>query len=163
MSRDKKKSRINYTLVFLVEIAGLMVLSFMAVAIEGEAGGVFGRSFAYGMSADFWLFLSVGVMLVLPLMVSGLDVRLLGVLLSGLLIGGVLEDFLWFVVNPAYGVSRFNPGSASWQTWSAVGPLALPTFYFVYIIAAMFVWLVLVRNAETVQRAIENVVGKKED
>jgi hypothetical protein len=56
--------------------------------------------------------------------------------LGGLSAFWVVEDFLWFVINPAYGVARFDPAHVSWHPrwvlglpldywWGGVGALAL--------------------------------------
>lgn len=36
----------------------------------------------------------------------------------------ILEDFLWFVLNPAYGMRRFSPSHIEWhaKTWWWVAP-----------------------------------------
>ena len=46
----------NYKLVFSLEILAFITITFMAVAIEGPQGGLFGRKTFYGLSADAWLF-----------------------------------------------------------------------------------------------------------
>jgi hypothetical protein len=45
-------------------------------------------------------------------------------LISMLFLIAVLEDFLWFVLNPAYGIRKFNSKEVKWHKW--VSPLPLP-------------------------------------
>ena len=61
-------------------------------------------------------------------------------LLLGFYVGMVLlEDFLWFVLNPYYGIKKFSKGQIWWhQTWW--GPV--PSLYwFLLPLAAVLIWL----------------------
>lgn len=53
-----------------------------------------------------------------------LELRIIGIFL----IGAALEDLFYFVINPAYGLGKFNSKDAYWHRW--VGPL--PMLYWVY-------------------------------
>jgi len=56
--------------------------------------------------------------------------------LSFLLFVILLEDFLWFILNPAFGLKRFNRKDVSWhKTW--VGPVP-----FQYI-TGIIIWSIL--------------------
>ena len=45
----------------------------------------------------------------------------------------IVEDFLWFVFNPAYGLARFNPADVPWHKhWL----LFAPTDYWISLAAA---------------------------
>ena len=55
--------------------------------------------------------------------------------LSGLMLFWIVEDFLWFLLNPAYGWARFEPAHVAWHKhwwmgapvdyWTAIGGAAL--------------------------------------
>ena len=47
----------------------------------------------------------------------------------------VIEDFLWFALNPYYGVKKFNRTEAHWHTLWILG---LPALYWIYGIFATF-------------------------
>ena len=51
----------------------------------------------------------------------------------------ISEDFLWFVLNPAFGLARFNPQSIPWHKhWFLVAP----TDYSVALtVAGVLLWL----------------------
>lgn len=50
----------------------------------------------------------------------------------------VTEDFLWFVLNPAFGIARFNPIDVTWHKHWALG---VPTDYWVFsLFAAALFW-----------------------
>ena len=54
-----------------------------------------------------------------------LEFRILG----ALALFWVVEDWLWFVLNPAYGLARFSPQFVSWhKSWIGPAPSAYWTF-----------------------------------
>ncbi|MDT8436249.1 MAG: hypothetical protein RRA92_05780 [Gemmatimonadota bacterium] len=52
----------------------------------------------------------------------------------------VLEDFLWFVLNPAFGLRAFRPSRAWWHADGWLGPLPRPYWIFVPIGIALVTW-----------------------
>ena len=50
-------------------------------------------------------------------------------ILSYLLLFSPLEDFLWFVFNPSYGLGRFNNKYVFWHRWV----LGLPVDYWIEV------------------------------
>lgn len=63
-------------------------------------------------------------------------------LMSALLFILVLEDFLWFVLNPAYGISKFKPQYIEWcKEWF----LNLPEQYFLSVPAAILFYFLAER------------------
>lgn len=66
----------------------------------------------------------------LPLVVTGhfswrLEARILG----GLMLFWIIEDFLWFVMNPAFGFTKFTPQQAPWHPHWLLG---VPVDYIVF-------------------------------
>ena len=57
-----------------------------------------------------------------------LEARVLG----SLMVFWIVEDFLWFVLNPAFGLSRFTPASIPWHRhwW-----LGVPSDYILFLTA----------------------------
>ena len=55
----------------------------------------------------FWLLITFAFLLTLPLIVTGWNTKLFGIILSAASIGTIVEDFLWFVVNPYYSLHIF--------------------------------------------------------
>jgi hypothetical protein len=63
-----------------------------------------------------WMFTFIALIFHLPLVMMGtwswvMEVRVL----ACIMLFWVVEDFLWFVMNPAFGVDRFNPQNVSWH------------------------------------------------
>jgi hypothetical protein len=64
-----------------------------------------------------------------------LELRVLG----SLAVFWILEDFLWFVLNPAYGLAKFNRLSIPWHPHWLLG---VPVDYVVYLIAgSLMIWI----------------------
>lgn len=52
---------------------------------------------------------------------------------------GVVEDFLWFVLNPAYGLKNFNRETVLWHTmWF----LRIPTFYWAFLPLGILIYAI---------------------
>ena len=60
-------------------------------------------------------------------------------ILASLMLFWIMEDFLWFMVNPAFGIHNFSPDKIPWHKhWF----LHLPVDYWTFTIAAAFLmWL----------------------
>nr|WP_221195604.1 hypothetical protein [Luteibacter sp. Sphag1AF] len=77
-----------------------------------------------------WVFPFIAVLFHFPMIVEGhwrwrAQIRAL----ACLMVFWVTEDFLWFVLNPAFGLSRFDPSHVPWHKhWCGVAP----TDYWVY-------------------------------
>jgi hypothetical protein len=125
----------------------------MAVAMEGSQGGLFGKNTIYGLSADFWIFtITIPLFLLIAIIVHGFESKFFGVLLIGYFIGTILEDFFWFVVNPSFGVTKFNSEYATWLKWSDFGFFELPTSYIYNFLLALVCWFVFVRNSKRIDK-----------
>ena len=78
----------------------------------------------------FWVFLFMALAFHLPVFLAGqfslaLEARILG----SLMIFWIIEDFLWFVLNPAFGIRRLNRQSVPWhKQWLGPVPLDYVTF-----------------------------------
>jgi hypothetical protein len=76
-----------------------------------------------------------------------LEIRVLG----GLMLFWIIEDFLWFVLNPAYGIGKFSPALIPWHKhwW-----LGIPSDYLTFSLAGMILialslWPLKQRQAQT--------------
>lgn len=151
----------NYKLIFVLEILAFASISFMAVAVEGPAGGLFGRSKVYGLSADIYLFLFVvPLFLLIPLIIRRFDSLLIGTLGVGAFVGGIIQDFVWFIINPNFGIQKFNSQFATWLAWSDFGFVSVPTFYIVYAFVSMVLWSVFIKNSKKVDGFCRRKVKK---
>lgn len=63
-----------------------------------------------------WVFPFIALVFHLSLFLQGLwswmiEARIVG----SIMLFWVAEDFLWFVMNPAYGIARFTPAHVAWH------------------------------------------------
>lgn len=72
-----------------------------------------------------WAFSFIAIFFHLPLAFAGawswpLEARVV----ASIALFWVVEDFLWFVLNPDFGVARFNPANAFWhKNWVCGAPV----------------------------------------
>lgn len=77
-----------------------------------------------------WVFSFMALAFHLPVFMAGrwsllLEARILG----SIMVFWIAEDFLWFLVNPAFGWSRFSPSFIPWHKhWLGWVPLDYVTF-----------------------------------
>ena len=51
----------------------------------------------------------------------------------------IIEDFLWFILNPAFGINNFSPDKVLWHKHWFLG---IPADYWNFtIVAAILMWL----------------------
>lgn len=80
-----------------------------------------------------WIFSFMALVFHLPIFIQGcFSIKLEARILGGLMIFWIVEDFLWFVLNPAFGLHKFNPASVPWHKHWLLG---MPTDYIVFLIA----------------------------
>lgn len=72
-----------------------------------------------------WVFSFIALIFHLPLIMMGqwswlLEARVV----ATVMLFWVIEDFLWFVLNPGFGLARFNPKNAFWhKNWIFGAPV----------------------------------------
>lgn len=86
-----------------------------------------------------WVFSFMTLAFHLPPVLTGrfswrLEARCFG----SLMVFWILEDFLWFALNPAYGVGRLAPAFVPWHRhWT----LGFPTDYFTFLaVGGLLLW-----------------------
>lgn len=87
-----------------------------------------------------WVFSFMFLIFHLPVFLQGhwnlkIEFRILG----GIMLFWILEDFLWFVLNPAFGLARFSPEFIPWhKKWCLGVPLDYITFT---LVGAVLLWI----------------------
>ena len=86
-----------------------------------------------------WVFFFMALAFHLPMLVSWqFSLKLEGRLLSCLAFFWIIEDFFWFALNPAFGLSRLTPEFAWWhKRWI----LGVPSDYIVFFLIGGAVYL----------------------
>ncbi len=140
-------------LVFAIVYAAMAAMGVWESSVEGRNAwdkGKLGWKVRFGKYTFtryhffVWVMLAL-LVLALPLATVGWDARLFGVLLSALASGMALEDFVWFLANPAVKFSEFNPRFASYYPWVGVGRYKIPLWYVVGVGVAVISWFFLWR------------------
>jgi hypothetical protein len=134
-------------------ILGFIGLAFLESTIEGDQGGAEGtkgwrkKVLGYELKEyHFWLwYIVIPIFVFSPLIALGPDFRVFGMLAIAYLVGGMLEDFLYFVINPNFGVHKWNSRYGKWMPWFKIGGVEIPQFYVRNAIAAAVVWVLFVR------------------
>ncbi len=81
----------------------------------------------------------------LPIIIYGFDKKIFGILVSAFSLGFTLEDFVYFIVNPYFGLKKFNSKIAKWYPWIKIGKIELPVSYIIGIGIAVLSWYFLWR------------------
>lgn len=144
-------------IIILLYILGIFVsIGFWEAYIEGKGGWAKNQvgwriNFKVGFlrrpldAYHFWSWLiMIPMCLMLPFVMFGWDWHLFWIVVIGFLLGTVIEDFLWFVVNPVFPLRDFKPKKVWWHYWVGFGKFKLPEIYILYpILAALIWWLLL--------------------
>jgi hypothetical protein len=138
-------------MIFVWVFAGFIAMSFWEAYIEGSnawAANQVGwkkritKKFTL-TGYHFWLNLMLILFISLPLWVSGWDLELFGILISAGALGLMLEDFMWFVVNPRFPLKHFDSRHVHWYPWFKIGKLEIPKLYVASIIVAVLSYILL--------------------
>ena len=86
----------------------------------------------------FWVM--IPLFMTLPLVIGGWNLRLLGILISAYFSGLVIEDFMWFVVNPVVSIKEWGPKFVDYYPWIGFGIFKIPVYYLLDILIALLSW-----------------------
>ncbi len=93
----------------------------------------------------FYLFIIMfPLLLSLPLIIYGWDTKLFGILLSAYFSGLVLQDFMWYVVNPVVQLKELNTDFANYYPRVKIGKIKIPIGYFIGILLSIITYLIFV-------------------
>lgn len=143
----------NTPLIFAVVYLAMIANSFWEAYVEGgnrwdkgKCGWKIKIYKNYLLTGyHFYLFFVMWPLLLsLPLFIYGWNFKLFGVLLSAYLSGLIIEDFVWYLVNPVVKFSEFNSKNADCYPWVKIGkfeiPLGYPLLLLFSILSWYFIW-----------------------
>lgn len=92
-----------------------------------------------------WVFSFMALAFHLPVLVNGSwSVKLEARIIGAVMLFWIIEDFLWFVFNPAFGLAKFEPQFVPWhKSWMG----AVPTDYVIFGVAGLALIAWSFRNA----------------
>ncbi len=86
-----------------------------------------------------WVFSFMALVFHLPVFfASSWDWRHESRVLGGLMVFWIAEDFLWFVLNPAFGIAKFDPACVPWHKHWLLG---MPTDYLTFSVAGLLLMI----------------------
>lgn len=129
--------------------AGIFALAFLFANVEIQVEGAAGWAanlptwridqhplldlFMGGKSLTgyhLWVFTFMAAVFHLPLLVTWtFSLRLEARIVGSVMVFWILEDFLWFALNPAFGIERLKPECVPWHKHWVLGiPVDYPVF-----------------------------------
>ena len=139
----------NTLIIFICVYIAMISMSFWESYVEGRnAWGKGKTGWKIKLTKNccltayhFYLFFIMWpILLALPLIIYGWNLRLFGILISAYLSGLVIEDFMWFVVNPKVRLSEWNPKFADYYPWIKLGKIHVPLFYIISLFISILSW-----------------------
>lgn len=140
----------NTILIFIWIYAAIIATSFWEAYVEGRNSwdknklgwkikiGQHTILTAYHFCA-FWLMWPL--LLTLPFIIYGWNTRLFGIILSAYFSGMVLEDFVWYIANPAVKFKEFWTDFSDYYPWLKVkNRKIIPLGYVFGIILSVLSW-----------------------
>lgn len=137
-------------LIFLWIYAAMIALSFVEAYVEGRnpwakkkvgwqitlPGGYKFTSYHF-----FLFFVMIPLFLTLPFIIYGWNTRLFGIILSAYFSGVVIEDFVYFIVNPVVKFREFFSSFTDYYPWIKIkGKKIIPLGYVIFIALAISSW-----------------------
>ncbi|MDD5191863.1 MAG: hypothetical protein PHX96_01860 [Candidatus Nanoarchaeia archaeon] len=115
----------NILLIFILIYAAMIAMSFWESYVEGRNAwdkGKLGWKIRIGkyVISAYHVYISwvmFPLLLSLPLVIYGWDTKLFGILVSAYFSGMVIEDFMWYVVNPVVKFKEFFTSFSDYYPW----------------------------------------------
>jgi hypothetical protein len=139
----------NIVLIFVWIWGAMVALSFVESYAEGRNAWEKGKKgwkfkiYGYYITGyHFYLFwVMLPVLVTLPLMIYGWDLKLFGIILSAYFSGMVLEDIMWYVVNPVVKFKELFTQFSDYYPWIKFNnQKIIPDIYVVGIILSIISW-----------------------
>src|SRR3989338_845985 len=143
----------NIFFIFIWIYVSMIALSFVEAYVEGrnpwdkrKVGWKLKLPLGIIFSGyHFFLFIiMIPLFLTLPLVIYGWDKRLFGIILSAYFSGIVIEDFVYFIVNPVVKFKEFFTDFTDFYPWIKIkGKKIIPWGYIFGITFAILYWYFL--------------------
>ena len=140
-------------LIFIWIYTAMIAMSFWEAYIEGRNAWnkgklgwkiKLGKNFVLPAYQVFLFGVMWPLLLTLPLIICGWDIKLFGILVSAYFSGTIIEDFGWYVVNPAVKLKEFWTGFSDYYPWLKIrGQKIIPISYILGIAIAVLSWYFL--------------------
>jgi hypothetical protein len=145
----------NIFLIFVWIYAAMVAMAFWESYVEGRNAWdkkklgwklKIGSYFVVSAYHFYLAWIMIPLLVLLPLVIYGWDSRLFGILFSAYISGLVVEDFMWYAVNPVVKFREFWSAFSDYYPWIKIGgKKIIPVGYLLGIILAMASWYYLWR------------------
>lgn len=142
----------NTLLIFIWVWAALIALSFVEAYVEGrnawhkhKYGWKIKIFNIYFTGYHFFLFIiMIPLFLTLPLIIYGFNIKLLGILISAYFTGLIIEDIMWYVVNPKVKLKEYWTSFSNYFPWIKIkNKKIIPVFYIINLLIVLASWYFL--------------------
>ena len=139
----------NVFLIFAWVYIAMIAHSFWESSVEGRNAWnkkKIGWTIRFGkytfQKYHFYLYcIMYPFLLTLPLIIYGWDFRLFGVIVSAYSSGMVIEDFMWYVVNPVVKLKELYRSFSDYYPWLKInGRKIIPLGYAAGVAIALLSW-----------------------
>ena len=139
----------NVLLIFIWIYIAMIAHSFWEAYVEGRNAW---DKKKLGWKIKFWkftlpayhfylFFIMYPFLLTLPLIIYGWNLKLLGILISAYSSGMVIEDFMWYVVNPVVKFKELYTPFSDYYPWIKIkGKKIIPLGYVTGILISVLSW-----------------------
>jgi len=139
----------NVLLIFIWVYIAMIAHSFWESSVEGRDAWnkhKFGWTMKFGKYTfpryHFYLYcVMYPFLLTIPFIIYGWDFKLFGIIISAYSSGMVIEDFMWYVVNPVVRLSELYTKFSDYYPWIRMnGKKIVPLGYVIGFIIAFLSW-----------------------
>ena len=139
-------------LTFALIWAAMIATGFWEAYVEGRNPWDRGK---YGWKIEIGSFVLTGyhfylfwvmypLLLALPFVFTGWNLKLFGIIVSAYAIGMILEDFTWYIVNPVVQFKEWFTPFSDYYPWIKIGGRKMvPSGYVVGVCVAVLSWFFL--------------------
>lgn len=142
----------NLVFAFFYVMFIFVAIAFWEAYVEGPHGWAKKQC---GWAIDLWIrkltayhfwawIIMIPLFLLLPLVIFGFNKSVFWFLVGSYFIGTVVEDFMWFVINPKFSLMNFNSKKVEWHKWIKIGKFEIPDFYIPYLLIGILIYVFLV-------------------
>jgi hypothetical protein len=144
----------NTWLIFLWIYGAMVAMAFWEAYVEGRNAWNKGKlgwkikigKFVFSAYHFYVTFVMWPLLLTLPLVIYGWNLRLFGIIVSAYFSGMVIEDFMWYVVNPVVKFRELFSSFSDYYPWLKIdGKKIIPWGYISGILIAVLSWWFLWR------------------
>lgn len=141
----------NYKVIFILEVLTFILIAIIEVILWDQTGRIFGTNVILGIPTFSWIFLLVTILfLVIPIHAGIFGSKLMGTFAIGYLIGNILGNFIFFILNSSFGITKFNSSYIPQLDWIKIGQIEVPIFYPGAALFSIIIWFIFIKHSKKI-------------